>query len=275
MKWSGFGEQINMVVTYYADVIFIWNFVLDFFLLFLIHPEKRKRYHRLILAAVIGAGATLMMLYLSVNAILLFFILRFLGAGVMVSVAIPARGVGELLCNTALLYGISGCLYGAYALLADLIACGEDRILLVMLVSMGVLMGGKALFGFRKKQYQRQTYQLIVKIRNGPKMIEKKAFFDSGNHLFEPISGKPVILVRNSVMRMLDVKPETLRVVPYSSLGNQCGMLEAYPVEEIMICGGARERQFKHIYISVGDDEMFLQEHCDVILHAELGGENL
>lgn len=260
-----------MIVTYYADVIFIWNFVLDFCLLFLIHPDKRKRYHRLILAAAIGAGASLVMLYFSANTVLLFFILRFCWAGIMVAVAIPARGVGEFLCNTALLYGISGCLYGVYALLSDLMVYEEESVLLIMTVSLGGLMCGKALYGFRKRYYQRQTYQFVIKIRNGQKFIEKKAFYDSGNHLFEPISGKPVILVRNSIMRMLDINPETLRVVPYSSLGNQCGMLEAYPVEEVVICGGKRERQFKHIYISVGDDGMFLQEDCDAILHAELG----
>ena len=113
------------VTYYYADVIFIWNFLLDFLLLFLIYPDKRKRYIRLVLAATIGAGAALLTLCFSVDAVWLFLGLRFFWAGIMVLVAIPTRGVGEFLCNTALLYGVSGCLYGVYVLFDGLIPYGE------------------------------------------------------------------------------------------------------------------------------------------------------
>lgn len=255
-----------MVVTYYADLIFLWNFVLDFFLLFLIHPDNKKQYWRLIIAAAIGGCAALLMLYLSFNAVLLFFVLRFFWAGVMVKVGIPARGIGEFLCNTALLYGISGCLYGVSKLVF-----GRAEIFTILL-SLGILLSGKALYRFRKKQCQRLLCQSRIKMKNGQQQVEKKAFYDSGNHLFEPISGKPVILVRNSVAKQLDICTEKIRVVPYSSLGNASGMLEAYPLEEVTVCDEKSKCQFKHIYMAVAEDAMFVQEDCEVILHADMWG---
>ncbi len=255
-----------MVVTYYADLIFFWNFVMDFFLLFLIHPDSKKQYWRLIVAAAIGGSAALLMLYLSFNAVLLFFVLRFFWAGVMVKVGIPAKGIGEFLCNTALLYGISSCLYGVSKLVF------ERTEVFTIILSLGILLSGKTLYRFRKKQNQRLNYQLRIKMKNGQQQVEKKAFYDSGNHLFEPISGKPVILVRNSVAKQLKFCAEKLRVVPYSSLGNASGMLEAYPLEEVVICNEKNKCQFKHIYMAVAEDTMFVQEDCEVILHAELWG---
>lgn len=261
-----------MVVTYYADLIFLWNFVLDFFLLFLIHPDKKKRYWRLIVAAAIGGSAALLMLYLSFDAVLLFFALRFFWAGVMVKVGIPARGIGEFLCNTALLYGISSCLYGVSKLVFERTEVFKGKPLFITVFSLGILLSGKVLYCFRKKQCQRLNYQFRIKMRNGQRQVEKKAFYDSGNHLFEPISGKPVILVCNNVVKQLDICAEKLRVVPYSSLGNASGMLEAYPLEEVIVYDGKNKHQFKQIYMAVAEDAMFEQEDCEVILHAELCG---
>lgn len=259
-----------MVITYYADLIFLWNFILDFFLLFLIHPEDKIHYCRLAAAAAIGAGAVLLMLYFSLDTLLLFFLLRFFVAGVMVKVAIPARGIGEFFCNTALLYGISSCLYGVSRLVSEQMKVLEGRSVWIVMFSMGVLLSGKMLYSFRKRQYRRLVYHFRIRMKNGVRQVDKRAFYDSGNHLIEPISGKPVILVRRSVVAQLDISAEKLRIVPYSSLGKASGMLEAYPLEELSVCDGKGESKYKHIYMAVAEDVMFAQEECDVILHADM-----
>ena len=257
-----------MVITYYADVIFIWNFVLDFILLFLIHPDKKKQYVRLTAGAGVGASFVLLMLYLFHTISVWYFLLRFLCAGIMVRIAMPNRGIGEFLCNTALLYGISGCLYGAGELLSGMLNRKEKTFVIVVLAAV-VLLAGRLLYSFRIRQNHRMVYEYMVKIKNGKKLIEKRAFYDSGNHLIEPISGKPVVLVRRQVMKLLEVNYETLRVVPYSSLGRKNGLLEAYQIEEIVVCNGSSEQCFRNIYVAAAEEEMFQQEACDVILHAE------
>ena len=260
-----------MVVTYYADMIFVWNFIVDFILLFLIHPDKKKRYFRLSVAAALGGGAALLMLYLSVDVVPLFFALRFFWAGVMVAVAFPVRGVGEFVCNTALLYGISGCLYGGYAFVSAMVVPWQKNTYLILLLSCLGIMCMKGLYVFRKRQDLQRSFQLRIKIYSGKKQVFKTAFYDSGNHLFEPISGRPVILVRKSTLQLLEIERERLRIVPYSSLGKQAGMLEAYPIEEIVVYEGKDECRFRHVYIAAAEESMFVQEACDVILHADLG----
>ena len=259
-----------MVITYYADVIFAWNFVMDFFLLFLIHPDTKKRYWRLAAAATIGGVAALMMLYLSVQTPVLYFLLRFFWAAVMVAVAMPAKGLGERFCNTALLYGAGGGLYGITELIAERMEHWREKTLLLVPLSLGVVLCGKMLYRFRKKQAQRLEYQSVASMRNGAKHLECKAFYDSGNHLFEPISGKPVVLVRSRIAAKLGLNPKKLRVVPYSSLGRTTGLLEAYPLEALRVRSGSTSGQFRNIYVAVAEDTMFSQEDCEVILHSEM-----
>ena len=259
-----------MVITYYADVIFAWNFVIDYFLLFLIHPDTKKQYWRLIAAAAIGSVAALGMLFQPVRVPVIYFILRFFLAALMVLIAMPSRGLGERVCNTALLYGAGGSLYGIAELVSARMMHRSENTLLLMSVSLGVVICGKMLYRFRKRQQQRQEYRFTARISNGKKRLDCKAFLDSGNHLFEPISGKPVILVRSSIAKQLNLDEEKLRAVPYSSLGRTNGMLEAYPIEALSVYNGIYTVQFRHGYVAVAEDTMFSQEDCDVILHAEM-----
>lgn len=259
-----------MVVTYYADVIFAWNFVMDFFLLFLIHPDTKKQYWRLATAAAIGGIAALIMLYLSIQTPALYFALRLFWAAVMVIVAMPAKGLGERFCNTALLYGAGGSLYGITELVSGRIEQWREKTLFLVPVSLGMVLCGKILYRFRKKQCQRLEYQSGVRMINGGKQLECKAFFDSGNHLFEPISGKPVVLIRSRIAAKLELNYERLRAVPYSSLGRKAGMLEAYPIEVLIVHNGKIPSQFRNVYVAVAEEAMFSQEDCEVILHAEM-----
>jgi len=257
-----------MVVTYYADVIFAWNFVVDCFLLFLIHPNIKKQYWRLILAAVLGGATTLCLLYLSSYAVLLYFVLRFLSAMVMIVIAMPVNGVGELLCNTALLYGTSGGVYGISVLISGRWEDIGRKPLALTIVSLVLMLIMKTLYRFRKRRCHHLQYQYKAVLGNGKEQTECKAFFDSGNHLIEPISGKPVILVCKRVMQKLNVNHEKMRAIPYSSLGKTAGLLEAYPIEQLTVCNEKNLYQFQNIYMAEAEETMFIQENCEVILHA-------
>lgn len=263
-----------MVVTYYADVIFAWNFVMDFILLVLIHPDTKKQYWRLSAAATIGATVALLMLYLPVQVHILYLGMRFFCAVVMVVVAVPAKCVGEVLCNAALLYGASGGVFGISILISEGQGEWKAGVAPLMAVSVGIMFIGKVLYHFRRKQNQQLAYQYRVSIINGQNQTESKAFLDSGNHLYEPISGKIVILIRDRVAKKLNLDSEKIRVVPYSSLGKKAGILEAYPIEELVVYNGKNENRFKYIYVAKAENCMFEQENCDVILHAELSGGN-
>lgn len=263
-----------MVITYYADMIFAWNFVLDYMLIVLIHPERKKKHFRIGLASVIGALFSLAILYWWRGNIPIFYILRFLCAALMSVVAIQAKGLGEILCNSFLLYGTGGSLYGVYALLNSFGIGLYHCTAIALCVSLCLLFGMKRFMGFRRKANAHTSYHMEVCLKNNDIQIKKKAFYDSGNHLYEPISGKPVILIRSDVMKRLGVRPETFRLVPYSSIGNDAGMLSAYKLDELLVCQKNSRVLYKDVYAAVAQETLFLQEDCDVILHSGYIGLN-
>lgn len=258
-----------MLVTYYADLIFAWNYLVDYILLVLIHPERKKNYLRIGVAAATGAIITILGLCWWQKNIFILFILRFLCACLMSMIAIQTRGLGNVLCNSFLLYGVGGSVYGVCNLVTYSYNFSGKSAFLSVLVSLSLLLISKQILCFRKKDKIHSGFLTAVQIKHNGNIIRKKAFFDSGNHLYEPISGKTVILIRENTMKQLCLNPETVRMIPYASIGKKAGMLLAYRLDEIIINSGKSQKVYRNIYAAVAEDKLFKQECCEIILHAE------
>lgn len=80
-----------------------------------------------------------------------------------------------------------------------------------------------------------------AEIRVEGKIWTLKGFLDSGNVLKEPLTGRPVCIVRKALMDELLQKiehPENrYTVIPYQAVGTQRGILEGYRADEVSIDG--------------------------------------
>lgn len=264
MRW---GECKRMVITYYVDVIFIFNLILDFALLLLIHPKQKRNYRRLFGAAGTGAMGAVLLLT-NMIPIWSYMVLRLLIAGLMAGIGIPYKGIGELLCNTALIYGTGAALYGI-----SFIFFGNEGVqnvtitYLSLLGSVLILFLGRCLYVFREKRKNRNIYRFEFILSHCGKAVKGRAFYDSGNHLYEPVSGWPVILVKEKVLKSLCIEKDKMRVIPYKAVGNTAGLLSAYPMEKLIVQSGGEKKTWINFYAAVVPDELLKQEECDVILH--------
>ena len=76
-----------------------------------------------------------------------------------------------------------------------------------------------------------------VQIKNKGTVIKLTALLDTGNHLVEPISNRPVSIIEKSVIQDMLVKKE-LRgycIIPFHSVGKEHGIMEGYELEAIEI----------------------------------------
>ena len=242
---------------------------MDYVLILLIHPEREKKYLRIGVASLFGALFTLAVLYYWCGKLILFYFLRFFCVLLMCVVAIPSNGLGELLCNTFLLYGLGGSACGIYSLISVSYECFGSSDAVVVIITFGLFIGIKQLLRFRKKAKYHFSYLTEVCLKKDDVTIRKKAFYDTGNHLYEPISGKTVILIRDKLVDKLQLRIDTFRVVPYSSLGNESGLLKAYKLDELIVGTGENRKKYKDIYVAVAEKSLFRLEGCDVILHSE------
>ena len=113
-----------------------------------------------------------------------------------------------------------------------------------------------------------------AKILNNNKSILIKAFMDTGHSLIDPISKKPVLIVeyrafnemlplqfrkifeKENIYSTINEMSENsyvnkLRIIPYSSLGNEKGILIGFEVDKMIVNGKSVEKPIVGIYNSV------------------------
>lgn len=112
----------------------------------------------------------------------------------------------------------------------------------------------------RRRQQRTKTE---VTLRFGEKSFCLTGFVDSGNFLKEPLTGKPVAVVRQSVMdRILkNCRDKTVRyiAVPYSSVGTARGIMDGYRIDSLT----AEGKTIRKPVLAICRDEEFLKGRED------------
>ncbi len=118
----------------------------------------------------------------------------------------------------------------------------------------------------------RKPQQIICKavLETESGRIETDALIDTGNMLVEPISKKPVsVLDINSVKSLFGGNiPEYYRVVPYTSIGRQKGLLQCFEVPRMYVLYQEEEKKFEKILIACSED--FTTDRSCMIINPKL-----
>lgn len=140
---------------------------------------------------------------------------------------------------------------------------------------------GKACWGFVRTGVWRKLFVVPLEIELNGVKARLKGLVDTGNHLRDPISGLPVVVVQyDSVARLLpqplrsafrseniEVSPLTsgvsgvasltrLRVIPYRSLGKRDGMLWAFRPDGLTVYEGESPLKGGEALVAVYGNEL-------------------
>ena len=104
------------------------------------------------------------------------------------------------------------------------------------------------------------------------KKCQITALIDSGNGLLEPISKMPVSIIEERVARPYKecLKQEKFRMVPFHSLGEERGILEAYFIEKMEIRNKEGVRIITNPIIAVSKGIISANEKYQMILQPEI-----
>ena len=96
-----------------------------------------------------------------------------------------------------------------------------------------------------------------------------RALVDSGNGLIDPISRQPVSIVEERAIAQYKevLQREKIRVIPYHSVGNSAGILEAYFMEKMQIEKDGEKIELKNPLIAITKDVISVNEGYQMILH--------
>lgn len=275
-------------MTIYIDVVLIENLIMNFIILLatgIILKEKIKTL-RLLCASLLGAMYSIVS-YISILEMYSSMILKIILSILIVYIAFNPQTMKKLWKDILLFY-VTSFVFGGAAFALIYIVKPQD-ILMKNGLFLGtyplktVLLGAIVAFIIiitaftivKSKITKKDMFSEIIVELNGKK-IETIAMIDTGNLLKEPITNTPVIVIEHTLLYdcipkeilnhldellggEFDNIPEEikekyiskLKVIPFSSLGKQNGMLLGIKAENITIKNMDKEQKKENVILGI------------------------
>lgn len=256
----------------YVDILLALNWWIDFLLLLGVRRAMGggARSWRLAVGALAGAVSCLA-LFLPPMAVWLTLGVRLLAAALMVVVAFRFRSWRDFWRRVLLLFALSAGLAGLCGALYFFVApqgfyvfngvvyYAVPPLLLVVLtvVCYGILWLAEQLL--RRRAPKEHLFR--VRLTHDGRSITFPCLYDSGNHLTEPFSGHPVMVVERGVAEELLPVPPSVedlpadggwRLIPYDTLGGG-GLLPAFSTASAAVLLRGEAHPLPPCYVAVCD----------------------
>ena len=259
-------------MTIYLDVVIIENLIMNSIIIYAtaIITKSKIKHIRILISSLIGAIYSVLS-YISNLAIFSNLFTKILISIIMVYIAFNPKDI-KALGKITLLFYLTSFVFGGVAfamiyiikpqniLMKDGLFLGTyplKTIFIGAIVASIILITG---FKVVKSKFSKKDMFCNINIKIKGKEKKIKVMVDTGNLLKDPISGMPVIVIEhtelydilpkellNNLEKILggdlkgipeDIKNEylsKLRVIPYSSLGKQNGMILGIKADEVKV----------------------------------------
>lgn len=242
----------------YIDGVFLINFYLDFLILLTtsITLKRNTSIKRIILASLIGS-ISLIFLFINISNILLF-IIKIVLAVIMNVVTFKYKDLKYTFYNLGYFYMISfilgGFMYSFFLKLSNV-----WYILFLIILSPIILIIYYKQNKKMKTNYN-LTYKVIVCLKN-KKIYNLTGFLDTGNKLVDPITNKPIIIIKRNI---IDITKEKTYQIPFNSLNNH-NLITCFKPLYVEIA----KKQYKNYLLAISDKK-FNMDGVDCILNNRL-----
>ncbi len=252
----------------YADIWFLTNFVMDSLALTLAGKlmKQRIRPGRLLLGSFAGTAGSMILFLSLANYTMYQLCVHFLINPLMVYLCYGSRKKKEFLCQWAITYV-------AFVLLGGVLSWsmqrGKGSGYFVLCLAGALLFLGTAgkILGHVKREKE-TLYDLLLVTGEGN--LSVKGFYDTGNLLTDPLGNRPVHIIKRELLQA-QIQREQLptRLIPFHSLGQESGLLEAVTLEGMYIVREGCPRYLKKPVFGLADEKLFQDDRCDVILNGK------
>ena len=253
------------------------------------HQEGKK--YRLILGAITGAVLACLVNVCFITDVFFYLIIGYgLTGFLMTMISFGIRNKRAFISNYLVLlissFVLGGMVNSLYLntqtryylnLMYQELLKGEKRTASIAIITIiTLLLASFACIIWRQnKRKEDEFYSVELYIEEEP--IVCKGFMDTGNSLRDPISGKPVIVVDEKLLekelnQLKELHPNRIRVIPYSSVGKQNGLLYGIRLKKIII-SNSNDCICNHEVIAALSSQGFAnREVYQVLLHTDLLG---
>ena len=275
-------------MTIYIDIVIIENLIMNYIILCAtgIVSKNKIRYLRLIMASLLGAIYSVVA-YMKILEIYSNIVLKILLSVIIVYIAYNPQTVKKLWKTLVMFYLVSF-VFGGVAFSLIYIIKPQDiimknglflgtyqlkTIILGAIVAFAIIIIAVKII---RKKFTTKDMICDIEIMLNNKKINTKALIDTGNMLKEPITNTPVVVVEkillyecipkeilNNINQIiggdLEKIPQQiqsqyiskLKLIPFSSLGKQNGMLLGIKVQQIKIIKESEEITKENIIVGI------------------------
>ena len=294
-------------MTIYIDIVLIENLIMNYIILFTtaVVLKIKVNHIRLILASLLGAGYSIIA-YMGIIKVYSSIILKIILSVLIIYIAFNPQNIKKMCKDLLLFYLVSFVFGGAVFALIYIIKpqnilmknglfLGTYTLKTVMLgavVAFCIIIGA---FAIIKNKISKKDMFCEIEILINQKKIKTKAMIDTGNMLKEPITNVPVIVVEhillyscmpkeilNNLKEIIggdfknipcDIQEKyisKLKLIPFSSLGKQNGMLIGIRPEYVKVITDEQEKINKNVIIGIYEKSLTKKGEYQALIGIEL-----
>lgn len=294
-------------MTIYIDIVLIENLIMNYIILFTtaVVLKIKVNHIRLILASLLGAGYSIIA-YMGIIKVYSSIILKIILSVLIIYIAFNPQNIKKM-CKDLLLFYLASFVFGGAAfaliyiikpqniLMKNGLFLGTYPLKTVMLgaiVAFCIIIGA---FAIIKNKISKKDMFCEIEILINQKKIKTKAMIDTGNMLKEPITNVPVIVVEhillyscmpkeilNNLKEIMggdfknipcDIQEKyisKLKLIPFSSLGKQNGMLIGIRPEYVKVITDEQEKINKNVIIGIYEKSLTKKGEYQALIGIEL-----
>ena len=255
-------------MTIYVDVVLTENLCMNYIILFATAyiMKLRIRHIRIILSSFIGAIYAIL-IYSNASVIYSNLFVKIILSITMIYIAFNPKNIKGLLKELALFYLVSfalgGCVFALLYIVKPQEILMKNGIYIgsypIKIAILGGILGFIITYiGFKAVKNMISKNEIIyeVEIKLDEKIINTKLLLDTGNMLKDPLSKSPVIIIEKKILKELideekleymenivggEINEEIenyrtrIRIIPFSSVGKQNGIMAGIKMDEVKI----------------------------------------
>ena len=296
-------------MTIYIDIVLLENIIMNYIIIYAtaIILKKNKRHIRFFIASFIGTIYSILA-YISILKIYSNIFLKIILSIIIVYIAFNPQNIKKMWKALAIFYLVSF-VFGGVAFAMIYMVKPQDvlmrnglflgtyplkTIILGAIISFVLIV---VVFKIIKTQISKKSIYCDIEIKLNEKIINTKAMIDTGNLLKDPITNTPVIVVERSLLYEclpkeilnniekilggdLDSVPENiknkyiskLKIIPFSSLGKENGMLIGIKSEYIILKNSElqEDKKIKNIIVAIYEKSLTKKGEYRALVGLEL-----
>lgn len=278
-------------MTIYLDVVFLENIIMNYIIIFAtgVSIKGEIKHWRILVASSIGAIYTIIM-YLNIIPIYSNFFMKFVLSFVIVYISFLPKTWKKLLKDLLIFYLVSfvfgGCVFALMYFISPQLALIKNGVFVGAYPIKVALIGGLVSFiiiqvSFKvvKTRLSKKDMIYDIEIIIDRKSVKVKALLDTGNLLKDPITGIPVVVIEhkslysvipaevlNNINKVIGGDTNELieneefskiisrfRIIPFSSLGKQNGLLLGIKADCIDIILDEKVQSINNVIVGIYD----------------------